>query len=430
LRSAHRFHLLGAILLPALTAMGEVRWLLKHEPYPRWLCFAVLLWSWRFVADRVCPPVALFISSSGRQAVEERGWFAFRFRRHRLLSFVAPREHVNPIAFQAFFGDDLRVRRGPGWRVPVYHLTDVVPVVIANIRDPSPAVEEEVGRLVENGLGSKVRFLTDGALPTWLKALYDGVDSEPRCIEDENIDNILNEPTLGAQDLERRQSLHDEYTYLFREIPLAAKTDLPLREAQFTALAILDREYRRFLRAYKGVELSELGSRLVEELPSIVSQKEEEEYLRASRPLQIANSICRGIREKLEVERGAWATFHGASVETKLGKINRFRRRWKPALDHLRRAQGVLREMWNTGGGIVDPRIVASELGDALFIEGEVWAVQFLDTPTEEKRSQGLRCFREVLRVDQSLGREDPTVRLRIQLLGGSSNSSDHGLEC
>ncbi len=425
LRSVHGYLLLGIIGLHVLTAMGEARCLLKHEPYPRWLCLAVLLWSWRFVADRVCPPFALFISSSGLRAVEEKGWFALRFQRHRLLSFLDPQEHVNPVAFQAHFGDDLRVRRGTGWRVPVYHLTDVVPVVIANVRESSPAVEEEVGRLVENGLGSKVRFLTDGELPAWLKALYNALNSEPSCIKDRNINNILNESVLAAHDLEQRQYLQDEYTSLFREIPLSAKLDLPLREAQVVALAILDREYCRFLRAYKGVELSDLGSRLIEELPSIVSRKKEDEYLRANRALQIADSICRGIREKLESERGDWATFHGASLENKLGKINRFRRSWKPALDHLHRAQGSLRKMWNAGAGEVDPRIVASELGDTLFLEGEVWAVQFFDAPTEEKRTQGLRCFREVLKIDQSHGREDPAIRQRIQFLGGSSNPGE-----
>lgn len=421
LRSAYRFHLLGVIGLHGLTAMGELRWLLKGEPYPRWLCLTVLFWSWRFVADRVCPPVALFISSSDRRVVEAKGWLAFRFRRHRLLSFLALREHVNPVAFQAFFGDDLRVRSGAGWRTPVYHLTDVTPVVVADVRYSSPAVEEEVGRLVENGLASKVRFVTNGTPPAWLTSLFGAVHSEPSCIEDGYIEKILNGPDLAAHDLEHRQSLQDEYTSLFREIPLAARPDLPLREAQVTALAILDREYRRFLRAYKGMELPELGSRLAEEIPSVVSREEEDAYLCANRALQIADAICRGIREELKEQHGAWATFHGASLDTKLGKLNRFRRRWKPALNHLRRAQRVLREMRNDEAGEVDLRIVASELGDALFLEGEVWAVQFLDAPSEEKRSKGLICFREVLEVDQSLGREDPAVLLRIQLLGGSN---------
>jgi hypothetical protein len=292
-------------------------------------------------------------------------------------------------------------------------------VVIADFRAKSLAVDEEVNRLVENGLGTKVKFLTDGALPTWLKDMYGAQGSGPNCITEGSIDNIFNEPALSAHDLEQRQLIQDEYTSLFREIPLAARVDLSTRGAQATVLAILDREYRRFVRDYKGIELSELCGRLVEELPSIVTREKEDEFLRADRALQIAGGICRGIQEKLKLESGSWAAFLGANVENKLGKIDRFRRSWNTALDHLHSAQRVLREMQNAGTGEVDPHIVASELGDALFLEGEIWAVQFLDAPNKETRSQGLRCFREVLKIDQSLGREDPAVNLRIQLLDG-----------
>lgn len=424
LRSAHSFHLIGALVLHVFTGMGEVRWLIKDEPYPRWLCLAVLLWSWRLIADRICPPMALFISSSSKRAVERRGWFTFNFRRYRLLSFLAPREHVNAIAFQAHFGDDLRVRRGPGWRIPVYHLMDVVPMVMADVCEHSRMFEKEVHTLVENGLGSKVRFLTNGDLPTWIKAKYDTVDLKPICIKYEDIDKVLTKTALSAHKLEQRQSLQDEYTYLFRAIPRAARPDLGLRDAQITALAILDREYSRFLKAYKGVRLSELNSRLVEELPSIVSRNKEDEYLRANRALQIADGISLGRWEELQTKPGDWANLHRASLETKLGKLNRFRRHWESALDHLNAAQGVLRDMLNRGTGDVDFQIVAAELGDALFLEGEVWTVQFLDAPTEEKRLRGLRCFREALEIDQSLNREDPAVFLRIRLLEGST---DHG---
>jgi hypothetical protein len=427
LRSAHRVHLLGTLALLGLAALGELRWLVKNEPYPRWLYAAALFWSFRLVADRICPPTAFFIASSSRRIVEARGWLSFGLRRHRLLSFLGPREHVDPVAFQAFFRDDLRVRRGSGWRTPVYHLTDVAPVVIADIRDFSPAIQEEVTRLAGNGLWSKIRFLSGGAPPAWLASLCGSMGLEPACISHEDVGGILDRQPLSAHELAHRQSLQDEYASLFREIPSAARPDLSLREAQITALAILDREYRRFLSMHKGTDLSDLGGLLVEDVPGVASREEEDAYLRSNRGLQIADGILKGIHEELETRSGAWAVFHGASLDVKIGKLNRFRRQWEPALHHLHRAQQVLRGMQAACGGEVDPGIIAGELGDALFLEGEVWTVQHLDAPTQEKRSRGLACFREALDLDRSLGRDDPAAALRIQRLGESTGSSSRG---
>jgi hypothetical protein len=176
----NRRHLVFGVLLGIWLAAVLIY---RSVPWP-FAPFLTSFWPFALLVTSLCslpflsfsvPPAIIFLGTSDEQTVSLM---------RNIYWAISPLRVVALLDFPWWLGiiryDNLRTRNDPTWRAVVWGLMDTVPLVVVDTRVASPAVVEEVIRMLNPVRQGKALFVSDmlGRCPAVDVALASGFCSE------------------------------------------------------------------------------------------------------------------------------------------------------------------------------------------------------------------------------------------------------------
>jgi tetratricopeptide (TPR) repeat protein len=173
---------------------------------------------------------------------------------------------------------------------------------------------------------------------------------------------------------------------------------------------ILDYTYKIFLQECKSTNISQFSNKLIEDIPTIISEEYEYEWLQNSRELDEIENIFITALELAKDTLGENQEFNIANSYVKLGKLARFRRDWDSAINNLNEAINRLKKIRIRSHEVS----VLKELADAYFILGEVYMAIHRQNNNEKEKNMAENNFQLSIELDKELKQDYSTTSNRL----------------
>jgi tetratricopeptide (TPR) repeat protein len=283
------------------------------------------------------------------------------------------------------------------WRSAVFHLMDVVPVIVMDVHEPTSLLDEELRRLEQKGYQDR------GLVIQHVVSL-------------ETLTASLEKMLRVAVDTANRRKRQREFTRVFFNTPSAVREPDSAAEYMLKARAIERYAKQRFLWDCKQLGLTHGETRLFEDIPSAVSRADEKEYLRSSGALEEVELILRSCLEDQERSAGHFRDFNIAVARNSLGTVERLRCNWERAIEWISDAIERLNRMLSATAH-ADRAMIESELATAHFNLGETYMARYRDEKNFQDRSSARHHFHETIKLDTRLGADLSVTNQRLSAL-------------
>ena len=408
-RKSQMAHLVTMTLfgIPIVIGVGA-RQFLYDDPSELFLfCLAGEALSFVYLADILVPPTVLLLGASVKTNLLSLAALNAALPCYRTVALLRWGERLPFDAVRPFYFNNLRTENAYEWRTIVFHLMDVVPVIVIDGRVDSPAVAEEVARIRRKGYLDRVVFVAEEA------------GSGP----DEPGINRIARADLPAWVLDRAQSpagridrlrRQDEIAAMLAGIPAGARNPQTIQAMVYKSRALEAYAVWRFFRECKGIIYDVKDMRLMEDVPSRVTRAEERKFLRESRALEEVEVLLKSVREFVEQNRDENSAFNIANSINSLGRLARVCGGWDDAIRHIEEAIGHLMPLTRTAHA-AEARM---ELATAHFNLGEVYMARYREGGDPEDRGKAARNFRESRMYDRHAGADTTLTDHRLNSLG------------
>lgn len=361
--------------------------------------------------DVIVPPSILVLSASTSTSISILANLNSELTEYRAIALLLPKERIkNDIVNKVFF-NNIRTRSIFEWRSVVFHLMDVVPLIIVNDRSGGEALNEEIDRIHRKNYLDRTIFLSNwpGLAPTE-DGKYHHPDGGPAWAA------ILRSRLTDLADHEERKKRQSTYNEILKAVPTGCRYPTTLlkavHKARFVQLFVSD----RFLRECKGLDPRgpEASLHLLEDMPSVGRPEDELEFLRNNRGVEEVEILLRGAIKASEESDDPHRHFNIANAYNSLGIIARFTREWQKA---IRLIEEAMRRLEPLTSDTDDGQAAIQELGTAHFTLGDIYMARFRETNKDEYRSIALEHFDKSVALDQQLGLNTDAARYRLSLL-------------
>jgi tetratricopeptide (TPR) repeat protein len=391
-----------------VSAAFIVRRLIHDDP---WQFTAMWLAALAFAVVKLCeaatPPTILFLGASSALSAQTMARLNKALPYCRTTSLVDPRVRLTHEEVGAFYWNDLRTTNTYEWRSVVYHLMDVVPVIVIDSYTSTHWVREELSRLEQKGYLDRTGYLIDDGAPPpsdgWM------------CVTREALPDWVREQLQRNRDHIQRMARQKEFDAIFAAMPRSVRAPQSIKMMVVKAQCIQQNELRRFVRVCKGIDPDDAADDLLEDIPSHVARAEEIRFLRESRAFEEVEILLRSALEEVEHKDGATQAYNTANSYNKLGVLARLRCDWPEAERLIMKAitkLDALRE-----NGCHDPQVL-QELATAHYNLGEVWMARYRETGTEADRQQARSQLSKSVRLDREIGGDISRTVRRLESIG------------
>lgn len=400
---------LTASLVPVTTVI-IFRQFIHDDPY-KFTLFCVTLQAYGLIraAEVVLPPTALLLSTSSSASASTLAQLTSDLPKYRVVTFLRPTERLEWPILQKFFYNNFRTRNDYEWRSFVFHLMDVVPVIVVDAQADTPGLAEETKRIVEKGYLPRTIFVAQQAS---VHEQSIGLLSTP--VDCSLLSQKIAELINRHPNVEERRRKQVEYSEMLRAVPRQHRFPKSLIEMVVNARVIEQYEKEKFFQRCKRMKPEEAARHLIEKIPSIIGDKEELRYLRGRRGLEEVEILLISALESVKWHTNANSMFNICNSYNSLGELARFQREWEKAITLLEQAIQCFDEL------VLDPNQRASavqELGTAHFNIGEVYMARFLESKEHADRNRAFFHLKQSISYDREMGADTSIARERIQEL-------------
>lgn len=397
-----------SICVPVTLVLG-FRWLVYGDP-PEYFLFALAGQVYLFsqAAEFLLPPTVLLLGSS-TQAVSTTLWVLnLQLPDHRSVSLLrAPDDwsRLGPLVphevRRAFHWNNLRTASNYEWRSIVFHLMDVVPIIVIDADTNRAAVAEELDRIVRRRYQDRtamvaetaaegeqtIRRVPRDALAGWIRVQLDlCVDFDGR--------------------LRRQQEIGD----MIAALPTADRDPQSILGLVSKSRSIVLYETTRLIHRCRPTPPPPTEMPLLEEIPSPSERAKELGAFRAARGLEEVEILEASALEWLEQNPGATTELNRAINSNSRGHLARLRGDFTEA---VRLMGDAIRRLEDLRSGPLAPHAIP-ELATAYFNLGEIHMARFLERAGEEERSAAAECFEKCIAIDRHLGADTRLAEYRL----------------
>jgi hypothetical protein len=403
--------LIQMTVLALLVAIGSIGRLLIHDD--PWQFSVMSVAALAFSIIKLCeigvPPTILFLSTSSPLSVKTMARLNLALPYCRVVSLLDPRERLPYEEVKSFFQNDLRTTNVYEWRSIVFHLMDVVPIIVIDAQSSMAGVREELQRLEQRGYLNRTAYVVDDESPPPPSDRWERVARE----------------TLPFWVGYRLQLQHDQTERLARQaqfdamlaaVPAAVRDPQRFEAMVVKARYIQNAEVRRFIRVCKGADPDEAGDCLLENIPSQVTRDEEVRFLRESRALEEVEILLRSAMEEVECKADANQQFNIANSYNSLGVLARLRCDWPEAERLIEEAVRRLQPLLTTS---TQRKSASQELATAFYNLGEVSMARYRETQVQTDLHRAEDYFLKSIEVDRQVGGDTSSAERRLRDLEG-----------
>lgn len=377
----------------------------------------VVVWQLEQIAGFLVPPAGLLLGTAKSVNVHLVAVLHRMTAPNRVVSLLEIKEHIFPPFVQAVMFNNLRTVNGYEWRTVVHHLMDVVPLILVDTAVSTEYVDAELERIKRYDLEYKVIAFSSAPYGLETNALEAGgskVVEEAEELGKEltpKVMELLKHPT----DITRRWNAQLTYNAMIKSVPNAVRFSSDINGMLVKAHYILAWTMERYLLDCKELSVGKQPACLIEDIPSRVTQEEEESYLRHARGFDEVRGISFSALDLARQTQVPKQAFNIANAHNKIGKCARFSHDWEAAFHHLGEAIEMFRQM-SAGSDVPteDFQQIQQELADAYFLRGEAHMVCYRQTDSAAQRESALSDFRASIVLDQEVGRDSGETAERI----------------
>jgi hypothetical protein len=388
--------LVGAVVLMAAS------WLESHLSGPGpWGCFSFGCGFLYIVSslDIATPPAILLLGPSSPELERLLASLNRDFPQFRTVALLRPGQAALSAGYRwSAFSNNFYARDLYQWRLIVFHLMDVVPLVIL-CDDKRRAVEEERRRLQMRGYIDRTFTTQPGLLanPTERRRLRDWLIDRLRHVADQEV-----RLTRQLYFVRMRSSVPGQFWYPKTVQQVVAKAKLLER---FALTGFLETCKRGGVAAYSG--------QLLEDIPSAVSRAEELQYLRQDRAFEEIEVLLRSANDVVQ-GTGDYAEFNEANLYNKRGLLARFRGEWERAEREIETAIRLLTPMTSSSSSHL-AAIAFQEIGTAYYNLGDVFLARCRETKNSALRDRAKECYRLSVVNDEKGGGDTGLAQERLR---------------
>ncbi len=347
-------------------------------------------------AEALLPPSILLLTSSSGAAARALAHLNAALPWHRTVALLRPREAMEPMQARRFFYNNLRTSNGYEWRSIVFHLMDVVPLIVIDAEEGTEPVREEQARIQRHGYTDRTLVVKPGPeAPASAHVLA------AETVDREELPRHARERLAAVCDQEQRkarqQVFNEMLAAIHKRVRYATKLDLLVIKCRL----IEAHEKERFVRACKGIGPKEVDGRLFEYIPSRVPRREELQFLHQSRGWEEVEAILTGIGEAIATASGPVGEFNRANIDNSLGAAARMQCRWNDAERLIQRAIRRLEPLTESATEAQDAK---RELATAHFNLAEVYAGRHVDEGRPEDHRMAIDHGEQCLALEQATG--------------------------
>lgn len=373
------------------------------------LNLAVLVWALEKIARIVVPPTILFLGTSNEEIIINLKEFR-KISNYRTVTLIHPFVTFELSFFrQLYFYNYLRATTQYQWRSIVFHLMDVVPVIVFDVKYNTVFVEEERKRIDRCNYLYKTIFVT-----STLKDPGIIHDNNVRIVERKSLSSSIRNYLKKIDDTEIRAHRQADFNNMLKVIP--KKFRYPKTEYELVLKAQIMAAYGRqqFLLFCKGIQPEEDKYDLIEDIPSQVSRDDELRYLRENRALEEAEILLYSVQEELLNTPDENNDFNMGNIFNKLSQIARLRGEWEKAIRLSKEAIGYLNLLMLNPLKEYEAK---HEIATTHFIMGEVYMARFRDLNEFVDLNRAISHFNRSIIFDREVSGDTSIAEKRLRSL-------------
>ena len=373
------------------------------------LNLAFLLWALEKIARIIVPPTILFLGTSNEEISINLKEFR-KISNYRTVTLINPSVDFEISFFRRLsFYNYLRARTHYQWRSIVFHLMDVVPVIVFDAKCNTDFIKEERKRI------ERCHYLYKTIFVTSTREDPDTInDKNVRTVERRALSSSIRNYLKNIDDTQIRSHRQADFNNMLKVIP--KKCRYPKTEYELVLKAQIMAAYGRqqFLRFCKGIQPEEDNYDLIEDTPSQVSRDDELRYLRESRALEEAEILLNSVQEELLENPDENNDFNMGNLCNKFAQIARIKREWEKAIKLSKEAMGHLNPL------MLNPQRkdeATREIATTHFIMGEVYMARFRDLNESVDRSRAIDNFNRSIIFDREVSGDISIAERRLRAL-------------
>jgi tetratricopeptide (TPR) repeat protein len=382
------------------------------------------------IALILVPPTILYLGTSHKDINLTMKELSKLFN-YRTVTLIHP-----SVGFELSFFKKLRVynyfrtQATYQWRSTVYHLMDVVPLIVFDAKYNTTFLKEEKNRIQRLNYLYKTLFVVSS-----LKSPHAININNELIVERYALCNSIRDFIKGLDDTELRKHRQIAFNNMLKAIPKRCR--FPMTEYGLVAKAQFAAAFGRqeFLHFCKKIKPEEEQDDLIEDIPSLVSRDDELIFLRENRALEEAEILLNSVQEQLSKIPDENNDINIGNVYNKLSQIARLKGQWERAIELSEKAMGFLRllaldshpndeperhsvpNFYKISKAEMKRNAAKSEMGTAHYIMGECYMAQFRHTNDLSDRSRAIDNFNRSILFDQEVERDTKLAEKRLKAL-------------
>jgi hypothetical protein len=403
-KSPMSFPVKTTFLCIPFTLAGAIRFAAYGDPVEYFLAgFAVQIYALVRTADVILPPTIMLLGTSVQEVTHTLAHLNALLPAHRTVALLQPRERLPFDVVQGFYFNNLRTAHAYEWRSIVFHLMDVVPVIVIDAPGNSAAVAEEIKRIKARGYQSRAVFVGEGGRREGASARV------PR----DRLAPWIASHLARLTDAGERSGRQDEIAAMLAYVPLRFRDPQTVYDMVTKARYIEDYEVGRFVVRQLGTEPEWSATPLLEDLPPEAQRGAELCMLRTSRGLDEVRTLLIGALEWVAQNPDPASAFNAASAHNKFGRLARLEGKWDEAIRECSDAAAQFERLT----GDPDRLSVLGELSVAHFTLGEVYMARYREARHAADRDKAKEHFLRSLAIDRQTGEDMRLTHLRLESL-------------
>ncbi len=377
------------------------------------LNLAALVWALQKTALMVVPPTVLLLGTSNEDIY-------LNIKELRKLSHCRTVTLIHPLAEfevsffrQLFFYNYFRTTTRYQWRSIVFHLMDVVPVIVFDAKSDTVFVDEEKKRIERCNYLYKTLFVTSS-----LDNSDHHQDKAARSVERSALADNIQQYLKILDDTGVRTSRQADFNTMLKAVP--KKIRYPGSEYGLIIKAQILAAYGRqqFLHVCKGIRPGEDPGGLIEDIPSVVSHDEGLRYLNENRALEEAELVLTSVQEELIKAPDENNCLNLGNVCNKRSQIQRLRGEWEKAISLSEEAMKNLARMLSEP---LRKDQAQREIATSHYIMGEILMARFRKLKAPEDRSKAIYHFNRSILYDREVNGDTHPAEKRLRELSRQS---------
>ncbi len=412
---SHNAHVAYLLLICTLVSLSTLFRMILRGDLPQMvvpLNLVVLVWALQKTAIIVVPPTVLFLGTSNEDIY-------LNIKELHKISYYRTVTLINPLAGfelsffrQLFFYNYFRTTTRYQWRSIVFHLMDVVPVIVLDAKSDTFYVEEEKKRIERFNYLYKTLVVTSS-----LDNSDHPQDKAARSVERSDLANSIQQYLRTMNDTEIRASRQAEFNSMLKAVPKKIRYAGSEYGLVIKAQILAAYGRQQFLHVCKGIRPGEDPGCLIEDIPSVVSHDEVLRYLNENRAFEEAELVLISVQEELLRAPDKNNCFNLGNVCNKCSQIKRLRGEWEKAISLSEEAMAYLTPMLS--GPLKDE--AKREIATSHYIMGEALMARFRELNAPEDRSKAIYHFTRSILYDREVNGDTHPAEKRLGELSRQS---------